>query len=245
MEELFTRLGLDTKEAAATLELIRLGPSPVSRWAKHAGVNRSSMYVLLERLKEAGLITTFVHNSILHAQAIAVSDLPRLVETRRQQLTDTQAMVASHLSELGKLEKSSVIRPKVKFYEGKTGVARMYEEVLKETSFKSFFHPRRVQEQMKEYFHKIPLTLKARGGKAKELLVPCREAESYKKLYASDTHQIRILPPGVTFSSDTIITKEKIYLVGYSHNEMVATEIWNEALARTQSTLFDLLWSCL
>ena len=54
MEELFTRLGLDTKEAAATLELIRLGPSPVSRWAKHAGVNRSSMYVLLERLKSFG-----------------------------------------------------------------------------------------------------------------------------------------------------------------------------------------------
>ena len=167
MEELFTRLGLDTKEAAALLELIRLGANPVSRWAKHTGINRSSMYVVLERLVAEGLVSTFVHNSIVHAQAIAVKDLPRLIERRRQQLNDTQAVVTSHLPELSKLEKSSSIRPIVKFHEGKVGVARMYEEVLKETSFVSFFHPARVKLQMKEYFHKSPLTLKARGGKAK------------------------------------------------------------------------------
>ena len=52
------------------------------------------------------------------------------------------------------------------------------------------------------------------GGRAKELLVNCKEAVEYKKIYASAKHEIFILPAGVTFSSDTIITKQKIYLVG-------------------------------
>lgn len=242
MDDLLIRLGLNKKEATALLELIRLGPCPVSRWAKHAGINRSSMYVVLERLRAAGLVTSFVHHSVLHAQAIAVNELPHVMEKRHRELTDTQALLTRHLPELGKMEKTSSIRPSVKFYEGKIKVAMMYDEVLKETFFCSFFHPGRVKTHMSEYFHKIPLTLKAKGGKARELLVPCAEALEYKKLYASAFHQICILPKGVTFSSDTIVTKEKIYLVGYGEQEVVGTEIWNETLAHTQLTVFDLIW---
>jgi len=76
-----------------------------------------------------------------------------------------------------------------------------------------------------------------------ELLIRCKEAEEYISLYQSDNHQIALLPRAITFSSDTIITKEKIYLVGYSSSDVIATEIWNEELAQTQSILFDIIWS--
>jgi len=119
----------------------------------------------------------------------------------------------------------------------------MYEEVIKEKSFKAFFHPERVKASMPKYFHKIPQALKSKGGKAMELLIRCKEAEEYISLYQSDNHQIALLPRAITFSSDTIITKEKIYLVGYSSSDVIATEIWNEELAQTQSILFDIIWS--
>ena len=96
---------------------------------------------------------------------------------------------------------------------------------------------------MLEYFHKIPQALKANGGSAKELLISCKEAEEYIDLYQSAKHQIALLPHTITFSSDTIITKQKIYLIGYSASDVVGTEIWNEELAQTQSILFDFIWS--
>ncbi len=243
MNDIFSQFHLDEKETGAFLELVKLGASPVSIWAKHAGINRSSMYVILDRLMSAGLVTLFTHRGIMHAQAVAVSTLPSLLEAKQKKIEEAKRLLEAGLPELQALEKTNAIVPTIKFFEGKHRVEAMYEEVVKEKSFRAFFHPGRVKAIMPEYFHKIPQAIKASGGRAKELLVRCKEAAEYKKSYASAMHNISILPEGVTFSSDTIITKQKIYLVGYGKDTVVATEIWNSELARTQSVLFDLLWS--
>ncbi len=224
------------------MELVKLGASPVSVWAKHAGINRSSMYVLLERLKAEGLVTAFIHKGVLHVQAIAAAELPALLYDKEKSIESTRNLFLKSLPELQKMEKTYGITPKVRFFEGKSRVETMYEEVIKEKSFKAFFHPGRVKTMMPEYFHKIPQALRAAGGTAKELLIRCKEAEEYQNLYQSDKHKIAMLPQGVMFSSDTIITKQKIFLVGYSSTDVVATEVWDEELAQTQSAIFDLVW---
>lgn len=243
MEELFSRFGLNSKETKAFLELVSLGATPVSKWAKHAEVNRSSMYVLLERLLKASLVTTFIHNGVQHVQAVPLTELTALLNDREEFLVSTRLLLEKHLPELQKLEKTTGITPKVRFYEGKQRVEMMYEEVLKEPSFRAFFHPQRVKTMMPEYFHKIPETLKEKGGSAKELLIRCKEANEYINSYNSSKHQIKLLGPKTDFSSDTIITGQKIFLVGYTHQDVVGTEIWNEELAQTQAVLFDLAWS--
>lgn len=243
MQDIFSQFGLNEKENGAFLVLIKLGASPVSVWAKHAEINRSSMYVLLDRLVKTGLVTTFIHNNVQHAQAISVSNISALLEQKQKEIEGTKALLHAQLPELSALEKTNTIVPSVQFFEGKHRVEMMYEEVVKEKSFRAFFHPSRVKASMPEYFHKIPLAIRKNGGRAKELLIHCKEAEEYKKLYASARHEISILPKGIVFSSDTIITKQKIYLVGYGKDTVVATEIWNSELVQTQSVLFDLIWS--
>lgn len=242
MLDIFSQFHLDEKETNAFLELVKLGASPVSVWAKRAGINRSSMYVILDRLVAAGVVSLFAHRAVMHAKPLAVADLPTILDKKRRAIEETKAILLTRLPELTKLESTHTIRPTVRFFEGVARVEVMYEEVLKETSFVSFFHPGRVKAMMPEYFHKIPLTLKARGGRARELLVVSKEAQEYVRLYRSEKHEMHLLPPRVTFSSDTIITKQKIYLVGYGKDAVVATEIWNTELAQTQSVLFDLLW---
>jgi sugar-specific transcriptional regulator TrmB len=242
MEELFSRLGLDAKETHVFLELVRLGACPVSRLAKHARLNRSSLYVILGRLEREGFITSFTHGGIRHVQAVPMGELTALLNDKEDALAGTRAMLEKSLPELSALQKTNPITPKVQFYEGVHRVEMLYEEVLKESSFRSFFHPGRVKAIMPEYFHKIPQMLQKRKGKAKELLVACTEAIEYRDAYASDRHEIRILDKAIAFSSDTIITREKIFLVGYTENDAVATEIWNTELADTQRAVFDMVW---
>lgn len=243
MEELFIQLGLSQKESTVFFELVRLGASPVSVWAKNSGINRSSMYVILERFMVEGLVNTFTHKGVLHVQAIPMTEIPPLLYDKEREVKQTRDLFIRNLEDLQKLEKTHHIKPKVRFYEGKSRVETMYEEVMKEKSFKAFFHPGRVKDIMPEYFHKIPQALKAGGGMAKELLIRSKEADEYIRLYQSQKHQIALLPQTITFSSDTIISKEKIYLVGYSLSDVVGTEIWNKELALTQATLFDLIWT--
>ncbi len=243
MQELFTSFGLTPKESTAFLELIRLGACPVSKWATHTNTNRSSMYVLLDRLKSKGLVTSYIHHEILYVQAVPMTELPALLSDKQQTLEKSRDLLIKNLGELQKLEKSQGLMPKISYYEGISRVETMYENMMKEKSYKAYFHPARIKAMMPEYFHKIPQALKANGGSAKELLISCKEAIEYQKLYQSNKHELAIFPQSVEFSSDTIITDQKIYLVGYSDKYVVATEIWNEELAQTQSTIFDLLWS--
>jgi sugar-specific transcriptional regulator TrmB len=245
MDKLFIELGLKEKESKIFFELVSLGASPISVWAKHCGIKRSSMYVILERFLTHGLVTTFTHKGVLHVQAIPMAEIPAILYDKETSVKNTRDLFIKNLIDLQKLEKTHDIKPKVRFFEGKSRVETMYEEVIKEKSFKAFFHPERVKASMSEYFHKIPQALKSDGGKAKELLIRCKEAEEYISLYQSEKHQIALLPRTITFSSDTIITKQKIYLVGYSTSDVVGTEIWNQELAETQSILFDLIWSSL
>ncbi len=243
MYDLLSKFGLDEKEAPAFLELVRLGAAPVSSWAKQVGINRTTMYVFLDRLSRLGLVTTFTHKGVLHAQAVATSELIAILNDKEDALVETKELLKKYLPELQKLEKTHGITPKVRFFEGIKKVELMYEEVLKEISFKAYFHPGRVKSKMPGYFHKIPQTLKARGGKAQELLVRCKEANEYMDLYCSTSHQMAQLPKNINFSSDTIITPQKIFLIGYGTDDAVGTEVWNEELAKTQSAIFDLVWN--
>jgi len=242
MQQILQKLGLSAKEARAFLELVKLGASPISTWAKNTGINRSSMYVLLDRLKSQKLIATFTHQGVLHAQAVPMAELPALVADQQEELNTTRELLLKHLPDLQLLEKTHGLTPKVTFYEGETRIESMYKHVLSEKSFKSFFHPGRIKTYMSEYFYKIPEAIKTNGGKARELLVSCPEALEYHNLYNSKNHEIVILPPSINFSSDTIITDEKIFMVGYNDKAIVGTEIWNRELAHTQTSIFDLVW---
>ncbi len=243
MDKIIEKLGLSPKDSHSFLELVSLGACPISKWAKQAGLNRSSMYVLLERLKSKGLVTTFTHHGVLHAQAIPMSELPALLYDQQEKLSQTREFFLKNLPELQKLEKNHGLTPKVTFYEGEARIQTMYEHVLKEKSFKSFFHPGRIKSLMPSYFHKIPQSIRASGGVAQEILVSCPEAKEYQNLYHSPKHVIKILNQAINFSSDTIITSEKIYMVGYNDRAIVGTEIWNKELALTQSAIFDLVWN--
>src|SRR3989344_5159911 len=130
MDDLFIQLGLTKKESKIFLELISLGASPVSVWAKSSGINRSSMYVILERFLSEGLVTTFTHKGILHVQAIPMAEIPALLYDEETNVKKTRDLFISHLPELQEFERSNIIKPKVRFFEGKSRVETMYEEVL-------------------------------------------------------------------------------------------------------------------
>lgn len=170
-----------------------------------------------------------------------MAELPALLSDKQEDLNRTRELLVKNIPTLQQLEKTHGLIPKVTFYEGASRIETMYNHVLAEKSFRSYFHPGRIKKYMPEYFYKIPETLKKTGGSADELLVSCPEAIEYYSLYNSQRHHITILPSNISFSSDTIITEEKIFMVGYNEKAIVGTEIWNRELAHTQTVVFDLI----
>lgn len=222
--------------------MIELGAQPVSTIAKYVGVPRSSMYVILERLKKLNLIQEFRQNSILYIKPVAIKNLQEILKTKKRQLEQTETILAENLPQLEALENKLSITPLVRFYEGKEAVMQMYEDILKAKEFYAIFNIGIVKEKMPEYYQYVAISLKQTGGKAKEILVFSKEAKLYKDKFSSPKHQIKLLQKGKIFDSDTIIANDKIYLISYGEKEISGTEIKNPTLANTQKVLFEELW---
>jgi sugar-specific transcriptional regulator TrmB len=242
MKELFKNLGADEKEMKVFLKLLELGAQPVSVIARNVHTPRSSMYLILERLKDLGLVEKFERAGIIYFKSVSPKEMGNILNARKNKVERTLDILKTLKPEMEKLENKLGITPTVRFFEGKTAVMKMYEEILAEKEFCACFNPHLVKNLMPEYHYKIPETLKRKKGKAKELLVDCEEAREYKKLYNSKTHQIKTFPGSAYFESDTVICKNKIYMISYGEKEVSAIEIVNKALANTQKVLFEIMW---
>ncbi|MBI4994876.1 helix-turn-helix domain-containing protein [Candidatus Peregrinibacteria bacterium] len=242
MKNLFQSIGADEKETKAFLKMLELGAQPISVIARYIGVPRSTMYSVLERLKKLGLIEQFEKSGILYAKCIPVSDIAGVLKTQERQIEQSLLILEENLPQLTVLENRLSITPQIKFFEGKNQTMKVYEKVLKEKEFLAVFNPKIVKRMMPEYIYKVAEVLRQNNGKAKELLVNCKEAHEYQKRFLSKNHQIKILPERIRFDSDTIICADRIYMISYGANQVCATEIINPHLAQTQRALFEFIW---
>lgn len=242
MKTLFLNIGLGEKEMQAWLKMLELGAQPVSVIAKCIDVPRSSMYAILERLKKLQVVEKFTRNGMIYIKCIPIRSLIDLLKSRERTIENTLDLLQQNLPKLEALENKLSITPAVRFLEGKEGIARLYEEILKEKEFYALFNPELVKRGMPEYLYKVPEELRKKNGKAKEILVDCSEAHRYKKRFQSKLHAIKILPKKSVFFSDTILCENKIYMIAYGENQISATEIINSSLAQTQRIIFQILW---
>lgn len=242
MKELFKNLGAGEKETQTFLRLLELGAQPVSIIARHIGVPRSSMYLILDNLKKLDLIEEFERFGIKYFKCIPAKNIAEVLHSRERKIGRTLEIFENYLPELETLENKLSITPKVKFFEGKDNVMKVYEAILKEDGFCAIFNPKIVKKIMPIYYYKVAETVKKYKLDVRELVVDCAEADWYKKTYNSKTHQIKLLPKNVAFDSDTIICKDKIYMISYGEKEVSATEIFNPSLAHTQRAIFEQMW---
>lgn len=240
--QLFTRIGLNEKERKTFLHLLELGAQPISVIAKHVGIPRTTMYVVIESLRKHQLVELFERSGVKYVKCIPASAIPNVLKNRVRQIEQTISIVEETLPNLQALENKLSITPKVKFFEGKDEVKEMYEKILTEKSFCAFVDLASVKKNVPEFHEEIPKMIRGKGGTARELAVYSQEAMRYQKFWSSERHNIKILPKGMQFASDIIICSERIYMTAYGDGKVSAVELFSVSLAQTQQGIFDALW---
>ncbi len=245
MNDLFTKLGLSKKETEVFTKLLTLGAQPVSVIAKHVGMPRSSMYFVLDKLREQQLTQEFERAGITYVKCIPVAEIAGVLRQKEKAIHQTLAVLEENLPALQAMEQTLSIMPKVRFIEGSVAVSAMYDSFTREHDFAIFFSPESVQAIMPEYLPVIHNVVKESNAKAREIAVDSPLARVYQKKYHSHRHQIRLLPEGRTFASDCILCKDRICMVNYGEGQVAAVEIMSENLAKTLLVVFDQAWSTL
>lgn len=242
MKELFKNLGANEKEMETFLKLLELGAQPVSVIARHMSVPRSTMYLILENLKKLNFVEEFERAGIKYFKCIPVKNIADVLKARESKLQHTLGLLEKELPELEVLENKLSITPKIKFFEGREAVMQMYEEVLKEKEFYSYFNPQVESPVMEIYFKKVEESIESNRLKVSELIVDGPKARKFLKECSSGNHKIKILPKGVRFDSDNIICEDKIYMVSYGEKDVSAVKIYSKSLVATQKVMFEQVW---
>lgn len=238
--------GLSEKEAKIYLALLELEAAGVNHIAKKTGINRSTVYVVIESLKKRGLVSMTPDKKIQQYIAVSPETLLHVAQEKSQKALHTQKKIEEFLPELRALHKETQFKPKVVIYEG--------DEAVKKTYYSEFDSPDefRVYKDLTGMLRLVPddyvkNDVSARKKKKIKLFMispnTSENQEIVQQYKANKSLDELVLIPEKKFSKSGRkigigIYKDRVKFS--SAKEKIAIFIINEAIANTLRDLFDL-----
>lgn len=127
---MFKKLGLSDKEITVYLALLEHGAGSVRNLAALANLNRGTVYDILKKLRQAGLVSFFHKDTKQHFVAEGPERILKLAADRGEELKEAEAKIKDLIPELKSLQEKGGGQPTTKFYEGRAGVKFILDDVL-------------------------------------------------------------------------------------------------------------------
>jgi sugar-specific transcriptional regulator TrmB len=235
-------LGLSEQESRFYIAALTLGKSPVSKIAREANLNRSSVYTIVERLAEKGLISRGKTSTGLAISAASPKHLLTLQEEQAIKL-------AKHVEQLQDLFVITKAEPGVRFYEGPDGLKNVLTMILEEAKEVCAFGDgdafrkaipgwtERYSERRSAQKIHTRLLLKATPqtiGAAKYL----RSSQpDEKKAYS----KIRLLPEALGIKGGFDVYNNTVILYSFDEKN-VAVVVESMMISLMMKAIFEILW---
>ncbi len=118
------QLNFDEKEADVYLALLELGEANIEQIAKKSGVKRTTVYHVIEALKEKG----YIEMSKIGKKTLYYALSPKKIgEKLEKKKLIFEKIMPGLLSITNDIEK----KPKIRYYEGKEGIREIYKDTLR------------------------------------------------------------------------------------------------------------------
>lgn len=118
------KLNFDEKEADIYLALLELGEANIEQIAKKSGVKRTTVYYVIETLKEKGYIEMSKNGKKILYYAL---NPKKIGETLEEKKLIFDKIMPGLLSITNDIEK----KPKIRYFEGKEGIREIYKDTLR------------------------------------------------------------------------------------------------------------------
>jgi len=235
--------GLSAHEAAIYCSTLALEEATVDKIARHAGLNRTSSYPILERLMQMGLVGQGKKNKKTIFKAVRPEKLLNILEEKKEQIT-------SILPDLKNLFDISRGRPGVSFFTGAEGLKTVLSDILNEAKEVC------ILGEGESFINAIPgwieAYLKKRAGKKIKIKMILRATpyslKSIKQLRASNSElnsslSVRMLPEAYRFDSSgfDIYNNKVVFYSFEKDNHAVVVE--SAVITRMVKTVFEILWN--
>jgi sugar-specific transcriptional regulator TrmB len=246
LETLFDSLQFSKKETLVYTALLELGSERASEIAKKTGLNRTSVYDILEVLMQKGLVSKSSRGSVTFFNSLDPKQLVSYLEREKAEkikMIDRQKMKVEELMpQLVSLQNIYSTKPKVQFFEGEKGMREAYEDTLSsKRMILAFANVETMHEGLADFF---PAYYKRRAEKKIFIRAICPRNKlsiERSKLDQEEMRETRFLPANnEIFSPEENIYENKVLFASWK--EKMAIMIESKELADLQRIIFNGLW---
>lgn len=234
-------LDLPEKDAAVYLSLLTLGPATVQQITKETGLNRSSLYVILDRLLERGLASVAAERGVRAYVAVSPERIVRIAKERLEHAVLTRQSLETLLPEIDTLRKTGRHKPRMLVLTGVDGLQRGFEEALenKEGVMRIFSSAGKIAQSLPEYLPTF-IRERLRHGIRMYGIHPDDEAGRAMVKHVPETiDELTFVPADrFKFPSDLGIFDDKIAFM--SHEPPLCVAIESKAISDVMKVVFDL-----
>jgi len=239
-------LGLNPLEIKFYLSSFTLGPSTVPDIAKKANIHRSTSYLIANNLASKGLLIGDQKGYSSRFQTVEPKKLLQIISDRQRRFRRQELDLEENLGQLQSLYNTSDIHPKVRLYEGHSGLLSVWQDILSTSSeillwtnqqtenqfFGPINHDKFITERLVK---KIPIRV---------LATYSPQSLKLQHLDSQNLRQTKILPKNINFSAETYIYDHKIAMLDYN-KDIIGIIIESTPLFTQQQAQFELVWQLL
>jgi sugar-specific transcriptional regulator TrmB len=247
------KLELSESEAKLYLTILSDNGKTVRELAQILGINRSTAFVNTERLIEKELVMKIIKDS----KTLIIPNEPKLI---LKNLVDKQIKSAKTIQEqlpniTNELQKKylpfeKLKHAEVKYYKGKLGVKKIYEDALKEKILCSYANQAIMHDALPDNMELFEDAIKNNKNiKIFEIVEDSTSSRREVELQSKDIKYkrlfYRLLPKDVKLSAaDTLIYNNKVAIINVG-KQITGVVLHNSDYYKNTKAIFDSYWNML
>jgi sugar-specific transcriptional regulator TrmB len=235
-------LGFSQNEAVVYVSALEFGQANAHQIGAKSGINRATVYSVLDSLKKKGLIT-FVSSGIERQyRAEAPSSILTLFELQERELEKRRFRAHDVITRLQVFHNTDASKPKIRYFERVTGLQAMQTEyemldqdmiqIVGLDTLKQLYDPARESEHAHE--------LKRRNRKVKAIIVTKQDVSHLDKL--DNFEYVVVDPDFVSVKGEMTVCGNRLVLFSYTQG-IIAVEIQSKTIADTARAVLEMAWN--
>lgn len=248
LKQKLVECGLTINESKVFLAALELGPSLASTLSRKTGINRSTVYAVINTLKGKGLLSSVEKLKTTYFCAtdpeILIQNIESEIAFRKMRLNRLNDLIPR----LNDLSTVYDVYSKAKFFEGIEGIKALHEEILRLSKNQEIVGYSLVTPtetfQMRNFW---PYYFERRKkfNISVRLIAPVTpEAIVLRKRDLDELRETRLVPmTKFPFGECEINIFEDYYAYfSYGYDEMIGSLIKDRNLALTEKSIFEFMW---
>ncbi len=241
LQKVLQNIGLSESEAKVYLTLLLLGSATVIQIARSSDLKRTTVYGLIESLKNQGLVAIEVKGW----KQKFIAENPEKLETIFNSKKEAFSKQLPKLSALYTAHESQSI---IKYYEGLEAVKGVYEDLLKDIEphddYLVLSDQRMWQNLDPKYFRSFLERRAKLPVRIRMLLQDSEVARDMKKFQRNYNSFVKILSSSTKLSTNLIIIPRRV-VIHQLHPNPLAIVIENSSVIQMHREMFEVMWSAI